>query len=650
MGRHNSLETYVSLTVHLYHDIAQCYPISEESVKDLRKLKARCQTEGVSFLTKTLPKLGKAIDFALSSDTQLRISGFSLIPGTSIPRFLGWLISRVFSSDGYVRSDPDITALKHLRQFLYFLYKLNLPYDPETERSVIESFVRTQEELENIEFPPEVEPVIRKARDIISRIFHGINVRDIVPRHGPGAVATGERAGEKSNFSRIYAHTEVVYPFTEYYMLGLNQVVDQFDWLQSLTVLEHGTAEVVLVPKDSRGPRLISKEPLELQWIQQGIQKQLYAWIEKHPWTSSFVNFTDQTRNRMLALASSRSNEYVTLDMKDASDRVTLRLVERLFEGVPNLLEALKASRSGFTRLPDGREVKLATFAPMGSACCFPIEAMCFYALAAAVISSRRSLEVRGRYQKYLPYLGIYVYGDDIIVRREDYPPLLTVFPKVGLRFNQDKCCVGRFFRESCGCDAFDGVEVTPIRLRTEWSHRGHSDAKQLVSYVELSNSLWAAGYWRTASAIQGMVESLWGKLPYVREKFKYTDPKGEPLLGSAVPRSLQPSGLAGQIKEDSPSLIGWYRPHVHQLEMNKRLGLKRRFNRDLHRLEYHNWIVHPKTEKFEVDGWREMLRVLTANIRKDISIRNPNGTSGADLGVYALPRRICLRRGWVGA
>jgi len=234
------------------------------------------------------------------------------------------------------------------------LYKLKLPYDSKTENSVIESFVHTQAELHSLEFPVEVSPILREARSFITRLLGGINVRDIIPRHGPGAVSTGEEIGEKSNFSRIYSHTEIMYPFTEYFMLGLNQVVDQLDWIESLEILSYGTASVVLVPKDSRGPRLISKEPLELQWIQQGIQKLLYSWIERHPMSRGFVNFTDQSINRNLALDASRTCEYVTLDMKDASDRVTLKLVERLFSGT-SLYDALIASRSEYTRLPDGR-------------------------------------------------------------------------------------------------------------------------------------------------------------------------------------------------------------------------------------------------------------------------------------------------------
>jgi len=583
-------------------------------------MRSRYDSEGISFFTKTLPKLGKALDKALHSDAPLQVRGFKLKPNTVIPQFLGWLLERVFSELGYVRGDPDITALKHLRQFLYFAYKLKLPYDPETEKSVIESFVSTQTELEDLSFGSDLRPILNSARAFISRLFDGYDVRDIVPRHGPGAVATGEEVGEKSNFSRIYNHTERLYPFTEYFVLGSNQVADQLDWLQSLEVLEHGTAEVVLVPKDSRGPRLISKEPLELQWIQQGIQKSLYSWIENHQLTRGFVNFTDQTINRRLALGSSRTGKFVTLDMKDASDRVTLRLVEELFSGT-ELLGALKASRSEYTRLPDGREIRLNTFAPMGSAVCFPIEALCFYALSVAVLHVHGRSDIRNK-------PNIFVYGDDIIALRDDYPLLLQYLPLFGLRFNVDKCCVSGLFRESCGCDAFNGVDVTPIRLRNTWSHLRTRDASELVSYVELSNSLWEAGYWTTSDLIKDMVESRYGKLPYTREKYQYRD-------------------LAGRLRIDSSPLIGWYRSHVHQ---SANSWVKKRFNPNLHRLEYKSWTTRPVKKLYRVDGWRECLRVMNTGSGQTPPRIKHDGDKGANVGVYALPHRVCLRRGWAPA
>jgi len=620
MGDHNSLETYVSLTMQLYHDIAQCYPNVHESVHDLRVLRNRVKAEGICFLTKTLPSLGKAVDLALHSERPLLVLGFKKKPGTVIPHFLGWLLEKLFMSDGYVRSDLDITALKHLRQFLYFSYKLSLPYDPRTISKVIESFVSTEQELQLLlEFSGPIVPILRQARLFISRLFDGFDCRDITPRHGPGSVATGEEPGEKSNFSRIYAHAERVYPFTEYFVLGSNQVADQLEWIQGLRPLEHGTAKVVLVPKDSRGPRLISCEPLELQWLQQGLQGALYPWIEHHPMTRGHVNFRDQTINRKLSLEGSRTGWYKTLDMKDASDRVTCLLVERLFSGT-SLYEALMATRSEYTQLPDGRQVRMAKLAPMGSAICFPIEALCFYALAVAVLYTQHRANEYVTPEKawQLAASNVWVYGDDIIIGGEGYAPVLQYFPMVGLKFNESKCCIGGFFRESCGCDAYKGVEVTPVRMRTEWRHHGNREATELASWVELSNSLHLAGYWTTADMISDMVESRYGKLPYVREHYKYVDP------------------FTGLPRLNAPGIIGWHRGHVNHQTVNRSRGMRRRMSPTFHRMEYHTWVVNPVKKQYNVDGWKECLRTMTS------------GGKGSDCGLYALPRRVCLRRRWV--
>jgi hypothetical protein len=175
---------------------------------------------------------------------------------------------------------------------------------------------------------------------------------------------------------------------------------------------------------------------------------------------------------------------------------------------------------------------------------------------------------------------------------------------------------MGGFFRESCGCDAYKGVEVTPIRLRTQWGHRGIRDASELVSWVELSNSLHRSGYWMAASFIQELVEDRYGLLPYKRDSVP-TPSKG----GSS----------------DS-GLIGWVRPHVTESRENKRRGIRARMNPNTHVLEYRSWIIRPVRKTYVVDGWKECLRVLNT------------GSTQSDTGVYALPRRICLRRGWAAA
>lgn len=651
MGNHNSLDTYVSITLRLHRDIAERYPEDNtDHQRDAVEIRRRFNTEGMGFLTKTLPSIGKAVDTALGGINPLTIPFLEKREGTQIPKFLGCLISRVFDQTDAMclRRNVDTSALRDLRTLAYLFYKLELSYDSKTTKAVLDSFIQTEEEMLHQQISPECEPIIELARDFITSVFSRVDVRALRPKHGPGSVATGEKGAEKSSFRRRYASLDWYFPLKEYFFAGASHLADHKHWVDHMDQLDSGTAKIVLVPKDSRGPRIISCEPLEVQWIQQGIMHCMVSCIESHPLTKGHVNFTCQEINRQLALNSSRCDHlndlnnswyihwtetssdelgipsrtirkkrvsgtnWVTLDMKDASDRVSLNLVERLFEN-SQLKGVLLASRSTATILPDGRRVKLAKFAPMGSAVCFPIEAICFFALAIA--SLVHTLHLSHRMARDM----VYVYGDDIIVNGEVYPIVMRYLDKVGLKFNPNKCCVSGLFRESCGCDAFNGIDVTPLRIRNTWCHHGEQDAGQLVSYVELSNSLYGRGYWRASTYVRHLVESLYGPLPNVNHQVS--------------------------VVHDIPShenyyrksrVIGFYAPLERHGYRNSQLNADRtRYNRDLQRIEITGPIVMPVFEQYKYNGWNELFRVLVC------------GTRGASPGNYAVPHRSRLKRGW---
>lgn len=611
MGNHNSLVVYTTLFERLLADIADRY-VNSESRLDLKKFRSRLDCEGFSFLTKTLPRLGKAFDKALQGNTRFNPQGFEKKPGTTIPKFIGWLFDRVFTGLGEIRSDADIRAISDIRQITGLVYKLNLPYEERENSKVLDSFVAIEEELTQLVIDP-TDAVVRKARRLVTSVLTGSCPRDIIPRHGAGAVATGEKVGRKPHFSRIYRGLEAKYPFTEYFMASMSHSADDPPHQRGdLEVLEHGTARVVLVPKDSRGPRLISCEPLELQWIQGGQQRKLYDCIESHWITKGQVNFTDQMVNRRLALSSSNDGEWVTLDMKDASDRVSLDLVEQLFSGT-EWFQYLAASRSSETRLPDGRLVHMRKFAPMGSATCFPVEALTFYALAVSVIMLHHSVPFAQAIRQ------VYVYGDDIICRREHYAAVMQQLERFGLMFNRDKCCVSGFFRESCGCDAYKGIDVTPVRLRKTWSHHAVQDASQLVSYVAFHNAMYQKGYRRVATYVRHLVESLYGRLPYV----DYT---------------VEKDSLSKEYLISPGRVIGWYCHDVIPLRLNKLIHIRTRFNRETHVMQVKGYSVTKTPKRWRISGWEALLRYFG------------NGRTGVPAGTYTEPRSSRLIRGVWGS
>lgn len=580
--RVSTLETlhsfFVDLSLHHPH-------LKKELERDLRTISKRYSEEGVQFLTVTLPSLGKAIYRSFESKVFSTPLGFRKQRKSTLPLFLRGLWNSVYEADGSFLKDLDSSSLVDLIQLTFLFYKLELPSDLRREKKVIQNFIDTEIELKELRILND-DPILFEAQDLIGKHFSKINLDELKPKHGPGCVATGEKFESKWSFKRKYLDIHRVFPYYEYFVPSRNALLDSISTYKALEVIESGVAKVSLVPKDSRGPRLISMEPLEYQFIQQSLKCALYDYIEqKCPFTRGYVNFTDQTINRQLAYKNSLSREYATLDMKDASDRVSLQLVEILFAKAPELLRALKATRTKHTKLPDGTVLPLAKFAPMGSALCFPVEALVFYTLAKAIKNQKRI------------YGDIYVYGDDLIVPRKLAISLFELFPKYGLKFNEDKCFIDGYFRESCGLDAYKGIICTPIRMK-HLVPKSTKNASAIVSAVDLSNLLYQKGYWRTAAHLQRMIPLK--RLPVTpvgSERFSFLS----------------------------------YRSFSVTSESLKGLG-NSRWNHDYQRHEYKLWQLRLKTKVNKLNSWpRLFMNLLDQHI-----------------GKYAVPHAAALKLRWL--
>jgi len=546
-------------------------------------------------LTKTLPKLGKAFDQALVSGRLNIPVGFKRShSNASIPAFLQDYFSLVFDVNGFLLGVVPVPVVKHIRQVLYFAYKLELPYSESENQRVIDGFVQTDAELE-LQDNPLANEIIHLAKIITGKVFNGFDHKDIQPRHGPGAVATGERTDTKWKFSRLYNSIHQVYPYYDYYVVGgARELTDRLDWYRSLQRLEGGCAKVVLVPKDSRGPRLISCEPLEYQWIQQGLGRKMAAFLEgDSPYTKRHVNFTRQDINGNIAKTSSASQRYATLDLKDASDRVSLELVRRLFERLPKLARALEACRSTETKLPDGRVITLKKYAPMGSALCFPVEAYVFWVVIVSAVIHGKNLPLEKVGKR------VFVYGDDIVVPTEWASLSIHALESVGLKVNLDKSCITGNFRESCGVDAFMGEIVTPIRLKKPWTGR-KSDGTALHSYAAVANSL-APEYKSVSDLLWIELEKVYGVIPY------------------GTSRSSFPCKIV-----QTPALA----------EFLNRNRFRRRWNSNYQQIEFR--VLRPSNRSLitKLDGW---LRLLRDQVSPPID----------DPSRIVLPRSMCIKRGW---
>lgn len=595
------VKLYVDLCVNVLRDSRSFYPSDGCLQRDIDTVVSRVNREGIPFLTVTLPKLGKAVDESLETGWFNRPKEFKAHGrGSEVPAFMHGLLHPCYSDEGHLVG-MQADRLKAIRQVCYLCYKLELPYSQEQEASVIDSFLATEEELKRFQMPLD-DWYVARAADIVEELLRGFNPKEIVPRHGPGAVATGEKLDAKWRFSRLYASIHNQFPYYEYFVVGSRNLLDEVRWYRGLERRETPIAKVVLVPKDSRGPRLISCESLETQWIQQGLGRKFVEVLEKHPLSKGRINFTDQEINRKLALQGSSSGEWATLDLKDASDRVSLQLVKRLFP--ERVYLALLAARSTATNLPDGRIVPMLKHAPMGSALCFPVMALCVWALSVAAIaqSARKST------QEVAP--SVFVYGDDLIVASDHFNTVVEALEYCGLRVNTSKCFrrSGPSFRESCGMDAYCGHEVTPVKVRKPWTGKP-GDGCTYASWVAYANELAAHGFPNASERAWKQLESTFGRIPHGVET-------------SAFPCRIGPSWLKSLLLNLELGFPVRESPDRGEGDVNyMRVEIKVRF-------------LKSDTQPTILDGWSRLLRDLTAG-------------HGEDPSLVTLPQSVQLRTGW---
>jgi hypothetical protein len=154
MALHWSLDKY-RLIASLLHDVSRCHgAVFNHSAlnKTLRKVQRRVSSEGDSFFSKTMPKLAKALDKALTLDHPLNAAElrWKSLPNSQLPRFLGELFSRVLGPDGLPLQEPCTQCIAALRLVLYTWYKYEEPYSAECEQQVLAKFERTEQELTTV--------------------------------------------------------------------------------------------------------------------------------------------------------------------------------------------------------------------------------------------------------------------------------------------------------------------------------------------------------------------------------------------------------------------------------------------------------------------------------------------------------------------
>lgn len=496
------------------------------TTRDIGTVVSRCENEGISFMTITLPDFEKAFLRGLELG-QVSTSDFPAFKRGSgrLPAFLQGFVSKVFDVEsGLLLQEPCVDSIFAVRQLCCLAGKIELPCSYSRVVRAMQAYVECEREVEEWECTVAQETLTgfkAASRLLFAGVFASVdddvyNYR-LSPRHGPGSTADGLLGNQKYSLAEWTHRLESVFPFGEYGLPNWGY----FPQLDHVSFSEPGAerpVRVTPVPKTLRTPRIIAIEPTCMQFMQQGLMKALVRELEdsRQPFWG-MIGFLDQGPNQSLARRGSLTGSLATLDLKEASDRVPNLLVDLMLEDHPWLQEGVRACRSTRAEIPElGLSLpKLRKFASMGSAVCFPFEAMVFLAVAFMGIAKarRRTLslslvrELRGE---------VRVYGDDIIVPVDCVDEVIHSLGLFGFQVNRGKSFWMGKFRESCGGDFYGGEDVTPIRLKKEFPS-SLRDGKRVAALVGFRNRLYKRGLWETASWLDDRLRILLrGRFPIV--------------------------------------------------------------------------------------------------------------------------------------
>lgn len=295
---------------------------------------------------------------------------------------------------------------------------------------------------------PRVESVLFQASRKISRILGDVpSLEDLHPRFGPGATVDLKKAQAcpRNKLGSRFACSSELLPIVSLLLAEMPGWVEgrhgaMFAWPDAPAVVTQ-LGVVEFVPKSWKTDRAIVKEPLLNTMFQLGVGDYIAARLSK--WGCDLE--TGANQNRDAARRGSQTGALATLDLSSASDTVAQALVLDLLP--IDWVLFLRNFRTGSVLL-NGQRIVQEKFSSMGNGFTFPLETLIFYALAKSVSDEA------------------YVFGDDIIVETETVPLLLEVLTACGFLVNPEKSFVEGPFRESCGGDYLQGIDIRPLFVK----------------------------------------------------------------------------------------------------------------------------------------------------------------------------------------
>jgi len=530
------MKSPVTLLSCLLDDVRQ-HELSVKGLdRDVQTIQSRFKHEGYGFLSVALSSLCDALDKGISTGSFTCPTAFSKRRGEALPKFLSGLLCKVFDTKtGQLLELASSHAIKCLREILRLFKKVKLRpkqtirLDCQARAKFVETDARIQRHLFDIGRTD----FLRAAARVLLPNLDEFDSGTLLYKHGPGGVAEKVKANIKWVGLLEACRQDVQLSkllgidlgfFTETQLDSYQDSISGLPLFESSTYrlnstqqyAASGVAKLLTVYKDSTSRRTITAEPVLKQYWQQGLNTYLRDRIKECGVLSQSLTLSDQSKNQELAMEGSLTGKYATLDLSSASDLLSNNLVGFVFGRKHVFYQHMVRSRSPYVDVGQGQHLLLEKFAGMGNALTFPVQSVVFATLAICAM-----LEQDGKEPSYVNMRRaaskVRVYGDDIIVDTHYAHRVVDWLVSFGLIVNQKKSFLVGYFKESCGVDAYRGIDVTPVYLRCE-PVITERDPETIGSLTSASNQLFSRGLYRTAEYLRGLVNSFI-RLPLVSSK-----------------------------------------------------------------------------------------------------------------------------------
>jgi hypothetical protein len=311
------------------------------------------------------------------------------------------------------------------------------------------------------------------------------------PSFGPGANTTvkGHSSSARLKLGAMLACSDKLVPYLGEHLADAPAWVavhadseDVNSWFLSVAVTP---GKLTFVPKNAKIHRSIIVEPVLNSYIQKGVGSYIRSRLKAFG-----VDLLDQSFNQELARYGSVTGDVATVDLSSASDTISKELV---YELLPlDWAEALDQIRTHVVTYK-GVDIHLEKFSSMGNGFTFELESLIFWALAKGVCACLK-----------IDSTLVNVYGDDIIIPAGANNALSAVLKALGFSVNKEKSFSKGPFRESCGADFYNGIDIRPFYFKTRVSDR---------TLYTAHNWFLRRNQWELAAAVESMIrgEKLYG-------------------------------------------------------------------------------------------------------------------------------------------